>query len=303
MGQVHRARLHSGEEVAVKVQHPRIREAVLADLGNASVLEGLANITFGKKYQAKELLEVVRTRFLEELDYSLERERMELFRSLHADDPRIRIPRVFAMCSSDTVLTTAFVRGMSFEEACAAPVELRAAFARTLWSFVFRGNLVGGKFNADPHPGNYFFHDDGGVTFIDFGCVQELPEAFHRGAVAWHHAAIARDEQAFARGVCTTMQTRGGELERRAVAFCRACFEPLFGSPFHMTRAFSAGLVDLAKDMTRAAQHADADEFVMMPPELLFMNRLQFGFYSILARLDVPVDYAAEEQAFLPPPQ
>ena len=53
------------------------------------------------------------------------------------------------------------------------------------------------------------------------------------------------------------------------------------------------------KDMAQAARKVPASEFFPMPPDMVFVNRLQFGFYSVLARLDVEVDYAAVERAFL----
>lgn len=66
-----------------------------------------------------------------------------------------------------------------------------------MWRFVFKGNLFGDMFNADPHPGNYLFSDGGVVTFLDYGCVQPIPAANHELAHAVHRAALARDEAGF----------------------------------------------------------------------------------------------------------
>ncbi len=300
IGQVHRARLHDGTEVAVKVQHPRIREAVESDLGNAGILQTFAGLAMGRRFEVDRMLEIVRARFREELDFELEAERTRWFAELHRDDPKIRVPRVFAEHSSKSVLTTSFVRGKTFDEAIEAPEAERRAHAETLWRFVFKGNLLGCTFNADPHPGNYFFHEDGAVTFIDFGCVQTIEEYYHQGALEWHRAALRGDEAAFAAMVRQVMKTRGGALEEAAIAYCRACFEPLFNVPYRITRGYSGSLVGQMKDMAKVAKQVPEHEFVTMPAEMLFMNRLQFGFYSILARFDVEVDYAAVERAFLP---
>ena len=82
------------------------------------------------------------------------------------------------------------MKGASLEDAAQATPELRQSYAETLWRFVFKGNLVGGMFNADPHPGNYLFQPDGSVTFLDFGCIQ--PIAGHRLEAArdLHRAAL-----------------------------------------------------------------------------------------------------------------
>jgi len=299
IGQVHRARLPDGTAVAVKVQHPGIRDAVENDLANASVLEALVGAVGGRRFDSKTLFEVVRERFREELDYTLEAERLRSFAALHADDPTVKVPPVWGSHSSPSVLTTTFIEGASFEEALTATEADRVAFAKTMWRFVFKGNLVGGMFNADPHPGNYVFHDGGRVTFLDYGCVQVISDRHRPIARALHRAALAHDEAAFDAAVSAMIDAKPGALERMGRHFCRSCFQPLFGSPYRVTRAYAASLVDEFKAMTAAARKLPPEEFFTMPPEMLFMNRLQFGFYSVLARLDVEVDYASVERGFL----
>jgi predicted unusual protein kinase regulating ubiquinone biosynthesis (AarF/ABC1/UbiB family) len=298
IGQVHRARLHDGREVAVKVQHPGIARAVDSDLSNASLLESFVGVLGGRRFDSRALLETIRARFREELDYFREAENVRAFGRLHAGDPTVRIPAVVADRSAARVLTTELARGSSFEEACAAGEAERAAWAHTMWRFVFKGTLVGGMLNADPHPGNYVFHDGGGVTFLDYGCVQPFGER-RPFAVAIHRAALARDEAEFARRVAVMIGAKPGALEDLAVRYTRRCFEPLFASPFRMTKVFAASLVGGMGDMARVARKLPDEEFFKMPPEMLFVNRLQFGFYSVLARLDVEADFAAVERSFL----
>jgi predicted unusual protein kinase regulating ubiquinone biosynthesis (AarF/ABC1/UbiB family) len=298
IGQVHRARLFDGREVAVKVQHPGIDQAVESDLGNIGLLEGMVTAVGPRKLDAARVFEVVRQRFREELDYRLEAEHQLHFMRVHAGDPTIRIPRVIPERSARRVLTSDFVRGVSLEEAARAEPSLRAAYAATMWRFVFKGNLIGGRFNADPHPGNYLFHPDGGVTFLDFGCVQPLDGRDLGQALGVHESAIRRDEAAFRAGMRRLLELQGGRYEQAALDYTRLCFEPIFASPFRMTREYVASLVSAAQDMKKEVFAKDKS-FVPLPPNLIFMNRLQFGFYSVLARLDAEVDYAAVEHAFL----
>jgi predicted unusual protein kinase regulating ubiquinone biosynthesis (AarF/ABC1/UbiB family) len=300
IGQVHRARLQDGREVAVKVQHPGIQRAVESDLSSASILESIASVGGGRKFQTKDVLAVIKQRFREELDYALEAERIGHFARVHAGDPTIRIPDLVANRSAKRVLTTGLVRGASFEEACTRPEGERRAWAETLWRFVFKGNLVGMQFNADPHPGNYIFHDGGRVTFLDYGCVQPIDPHRHRWARALHRAAVDRDEATFRDAVRGMVSSKPGRLEDMAIEYTRKCFRPLFESPFRMTRPYAASLVDGMKDMAVVGRKLHESEFFTMPPDMVFINRLQFGFYSVLARMDVEVDYAAVEAAFLP---
>ena len=304
IGQVHRARLPEGVmggiEVAVKVQHPGIKKAVNSDLANAGILESMGAVFGARRFDTKSQLATLRARFREELDYALEAERLVAFSLIHAGDPTIRIPRLVAERSAASVLTTELVHGRLLEDVMGDGEDARRAYAETLWRFVFKGNLVGGMFNADPHPGNYLFQDDGRIAFLDYGCVQVIPEHRRPQAQALHHAAVARDEREFERCVSLLIDARPGEMEKLARAYSRLCFTPVFASPYRVTRSYAASLVDEMKTMGLAARKLpDADVFAM-PSEMLFMNRLQFGFYSVLARLDVEVDYARVESEFLP---
>ena len=196
------------------------------------------------------------------------------------------------------MLTTELARGRTFEEACAAPETERAEWARTMWRFVFKGTLVGGMLNADPHPGNYVFHDGGRVTFLDYGCIQPIDER-RAHALGVHGAALAGDEAAFGRAVSKMVGAKPGALGDLAVSYTRRCFSPLFESPYRITKPYAAGLVDGMREMALVARKLPEEQFFTMPPEMLFINRLQFGFYSVLARLDVEVDYAEVERGFI----
>lgn len=299
IGQVHRARLASGQPVAVKVQHPGIVQALESDLANASLLERLLGTGALQNFHARQLLAEARTRFREELDYQREAGHQERFRRLHQRDDRIVVPAVIPTHSSTRVLTTALVPGASFEEACTATTNERRRFAATLWRFVFRSALVGGWFNADPHPGNYLFQGDGRVAFVDFGCVQAFSPPRHLAAVDVHRAALERDEGAFEQGALAFLEPRPGRHAELAVAFKRRCFEPIFDSPYRITRPYVQSLVRELRRSALEARTLRPDEVSPLPEGVLFLNRLQFGFYSVLARLDAVVDFAGIEQPFI----
>jgi predicted unusual protein kinase regulating ubiquinone biosynthesis (AarF/ABC1/UbiB family) len=294
IGQVHRAVMHDGREVAVKVQHPGIERAIEVDLKNAGVLEGLVGTLGPRTLNSKQMYEEIADRFREELDYTLEAQRQREFAKLHEGDPHIRIPAVIGERSTRRVLTTQLVRGMSLEQAALAPEAMRRHYCEVLWRFVFKGNLVAAMFNADPHPGNYLFGEDGTISFLDFGCVQPIPPDRLIEARAMHRAACHRDEAAFRRSTITLLQTKGGAYEQDAADYVRLCFEPLFASPFRITRPWVTQVVRRVYDMKRHMLSGDGS-VTGLPSGMVFMNRLQFGFYSVLARFDVEVDYARVE--------
>jgi predicted unusual protein kinase regulating ubiquinone biosynthesis (AarF/ABC1/UbiB family) len=298
IGQVHAARLADGRDVVVKVQHPGIDRAIESDLKNASMLEGAVRVVGPSALQTKAVFDVIRARIREELDYGLEAKRQTLFARLHEGDSKILIPRVIDDRCGRRVLTTDRARGVTLEDAAREDEPARRAYAETLWRFVFKGNLVGGMFNADPHPGNYVFQGDGRISFLDFGCVQMIADDSRRVARAVHVAARARDERGFEAAMRELLGLKGGSYEAFALSFTRRMFEPLFVSSWRMTPAYVTEIVRGVKDakmniVTRGAK------FVAPPPSMVFMNRLQFGFYSVLADLDVEVDYAEVERVFL----
>ena len=298
IGQVHRATLQDGRRVAVKVQHPGIAKAVDADLANASVLKNMAAPFVPKNADPKAVFKEIEERFREELDYRLEARRQAFFRDLHAGDPWIRIPEVISDRSSERVLTTELVAGKSLEEMAEADEGRRRHAAEVLWRFVFKGNLVGGLFNADPHPGNYLFGDDGTITFLDFGCCQPIEGDRHKHAVGMHRAAVLGRQAEFNEAVHRMLETQGGSYEKTATEYTRRCFAPLFEAPYRVQRAYVKELFD---GMTTMKQEIFAKDgsFRPLPRGILFMNRLQFGFYSVLARLDVEADYRETERVFL----
>ena len=142
------------------------------------------------------------------------------------------------------------------------------------------------------------FHEAGRISFLDFGCVQLLDRERCKVARAIHASAIAKDEATFRVAVARLLESRGGSYEEKAVEYTWRCFEPLSKSPFTVTAEYVTGLVQGIRELKEEVFAKDKS-FVMPPPGMAFMNRLQFGFYSVLARFAVEVDYAAVERRFM----
>lgn len=300
IGQVHRARLFDGRAVAVKVQHHGVAAAMEADLKNAGLLDASARAFGMGRFEVGRFVDEIRQRFREELDYELEARRLRRFAALHEGRADIRLPRVVEEASGARVLTTELLEGRSFEAAVEAAPELRRAWAATLWHFVYGSIMCGGVFNADPHPGNYRFFDDGAVGFLDFGCVQELSPAHHRAVVAAHHAAGRGDFAGFEAHMATILRPRPGAQRDQMAEYLRLAIAPILDSPFHLTRGYASEVVTGFRRMVGEMTKLRRSDFAALPEGVLFLNRLQFGFYSVLARLDVRVDYAEVERGFLP---
>ena len=181
IGQVHAARLHDGRPVAVKVQYPGVAEAIRSDLRNTelmlvffqlirSVAPALSRSD--PRVTAKEISDRIR----EELDYRNEAKNQIFFADAYRGHPFIRIPEVVPEYSTGKVLTQEFAQGLAWSEALHADQELRSSWGEIVYRFGWGSMVRLAMFNADPHPGNYIFHDDGTVTFLDFGCVKQMTQ-------------------------------------------------------------------------------------------------------------------------------
>lgn len=184
IGQVHRATLHDGREVAVKVQRPNIAELVELDL---SLLEHFV-MALAESLPPVDLTTVIReTRAMisAELDYRREADLTQRAADFFADDPRIRAPHVVRELSTGRVLVTTFMPGEKITlvldrllAADEAGVETARASITTLLARVLeayaRQTLELGVFQADPHPGNLLATEDGSLVLLDFGCAKEV---------------------------------------------------------------------------------------------------------------------------------
>jgi predicted unusual protein kinase regulating ubiquinone biosynthesis (AarF/ABC1/UbiB family) len=180
IGQVHRARLYDGRAVAVKVQYPGVGEAIRADLKNAELLVSFLRLVFsglsprGVSLDVRSVAREYSVSIEEELDYRLEASNQAEFAEHYRGHPFIHVPDVICELSTGRVLTQDLVHGRCWDEALLADQELRDKWAEAIHRFVYRSYYRLNVFNSDPHPGNFVFHDDGSVSFLDFGNVKRL---------------------------------------------------------------------------------------------------------------------------------
>jgi predicted unusual protein kinase regulating ubiquinone biosynthesis (AarF/ABC1/UbiB family) len=173
IGQVHRAITRDGRAVAVKVQYPGVDEAIKADLDNSGLIFGALGLAF-PGLDPGPLVEEIRARVAEELDYRNEARNQQLFVDYYRDHPFIHVPEVLMHLSTGQVLTTELAEGARFSELLTWSQDERNLAAEAIDRFVFRSLYRLNAFNGDPHPGNYLFRPGGQVTFLDFGLVKHF---------------------------------------------------------------------------------------------------------------------------------
>ncbi len=180
IGQVHRALLHTGEEVVIKIKRPGVDEMVKRDLDILSDLASFIdrNTNLGPVYQFTRIAEELKQILLRELDYSIEARHAQRFRHNFAGEPRVYMPRVFWENTTRNVLTLEYREGVSLNRYLQEPLpepppqEVAAILADAFFKQVF----VDGFFHGDPHPGNIAALPDGRLFFMDFGSAGYINE-------------------------------------------------------------------------------------------------------------------------------
>jgi len=194
LGQVHRARLRSGREVAVKVQYPGVVEAMSSDLKNLDTLLKPMGTLVGSPMKGHGYYDEIHAELRRETDYLLEAENAGRFREWLRPFPEIVVPEFISEYCSPRVLTLEYLEGepMSalIKRGRDAPNELLFAVSAQLMTTLFAPVLMHGAVHADPHPGNFQLMPDGRMGLLDFGAVKYLSPQVTAANLALYRAII-----------------------------------------------------------------------------------------------------------------
>ena len=175
IGQVHQATLHDGTRVVVKVQYPGVDEACESDLKQVRLALRLMGVLKVEKKLQDRLFEEIQDSLHEELNYEIEAQNLQVFRTFHQLlDPKIIIPQVYSEYSTRRVLTLSLEQGESIETASTWDLSVRNDIGRRLIQALGQQIFFLKRFHCDPHPGNFAFRADGSVIIYDFGGVKTL---------------------------------------------------------------------------------------------------------------------------------
>ena len=292
IGQVHRAITTDGRAVAVKVQYPGISEAIAADLDNA----GLLFAGLGMLYPGLEpgpLVDELRARVLEELDYRIEAAHQREFADFYRDHPFLHVPEVLDELSTRRVLTTELATGARFDEVVTWSQAERDLAGEAIFRFVFRGLYRLHNFNGDPQPGNYLFRPGGQVTFLDFGLCKRFDKAEVQVFSEMVQAMVIERDIARFRSVVEEVG-----LLAPGLPFTDDQVEDYFGHFYDfikesktltMTEEFASETVRRMFDAGGA--HADITKAANVPPSFVIIQRINLGLYALLGRLEATANW------------
>lgn len=291
LGQVHRARLKTGQQVAVKIQYPGIARTIRSDFRNLIPLLLPTKLT-GDWQNIKDQVEFARRGIEQETDYVQEAETQTLIRKQFFEEDGIVVPQVYPEFSTDRIITMDYLdgdhleamlaRNPSQEERNEYALKLNRAGAR----LIYKARLN----NVDVHPGNFLFLPDGRLGLIDFGCVMHVKDEalwqlygrLHKGMMTGEEAAIRSTMKEWQQ---LTDDPRDAEKLRITTEFGKLCWKPYYQpGPFDFgNREYIQRGVDLVAELMKLrctrSHHTN-----------LMQVRWQVGWWMMLYRLGANID-------------
>ena len=292
LGQVHRATLHDGREVACKLQYPDMASAVESDIGQLKSLLGLFRRMDGS-IDPEEIVEEITDRLREELDYARERKAMYLYRAMLEPKDFVHIPEPVDELSTDRLLTMEWVSGDPLHKYEDASQDVRNGIAMRLfwtwWLPVTRYAVIHG----DPHLGNYQVRDGGeGLNLLDFGCIRIFSPNFVAGVVDLYRAMRADDfDAAYAAYEKWGFRNLNRDLVETLNIWARFIYGPLLED---RVRTVADGVSPGAygrKEAFEVRKRLKEKGPVTIPREFVFMDRAAIGLGAAYLRLGAELNY------------
>jgi predicted unusual protein kinase regulating ubiquinone biosynthesis (AarF/ABC1/UbiB family) len=298
IGQVHRAVWRDGRDVAVKLQYPGAAEALRSDLNQVSRLgRVIGSVVPG--LDVRPLLDELKDRVIEELDYRMEADAQDGFAFAYVDDPDFVVPSL--VHGTERVLVSDWVDGRPLSDIILAGSKQERDHAGLLYvRFLFSGPERAGLLHADPHPGNYRITPDGRLGVLDYGAVARLPEGLPRSIGELMKRALAGKADEMLDGLRDEGFVKPHiRLEPEEVYDYLAPFlEPAAVETFHFDRPWMREQFSRINDPRRPGYTVGLK--LNLPPSYLLIHRVWIGGLGVLSQLDCEAPFRAELDRWVP---
>jgi predicted unusual protein kinase regulating ubiquinone biosynthesis (AarF/ABC1/UbiB family) len=289
IGQVHRGVWKDGRPVAVKVQYPGAGEALISDFTQVARV-GRVAAGWIPGLDVKPILEELKARIVEELNYTLEAEAQTQFYEAFRDDPVFVVPQVVA--ATPHVIVSEWLEGVALSKLISTGTrEERDLGARRYLEFLLAGPARAGLLHADPHPGNYRLTPDGRFGILDFGAVKRLPDGMPPEIGRLLTLALQDDADGVVAGlrdegfIKASIDIDGASLLEYLAPF----LEPARHTTWTFSRAWMRELFAHVNDVRRPQWSLGLK--LNLPPEYLLIHRVWLGGIGVLCQIEgeVPV--------------
>jgi predicted unusual protein kinase regulating ubiquinone biosynthesis (AarF/ABC1/UbiB family) len=302
LGQVHRAQLHDGRAVAIKVQRPGIAAIVRTDLRALRFVLRVVGWLAPAANQITDLRALYREfsrTVSEELDYHQEARNAEQFAAIFAEDPGVRAPAVIPEYSTRHVLVLEWMDGIKITQldALDAACVDRDRLANQLAGAYFKQVLEAGYFHADPHPGNILVQPDAEgdrLVFLDFGMMGVITPRMREGLRDCFRGVVAQDGALIVRGLDTLgflSETADREAIERLVGAMLTRFNAAPTSVRHEGRGPQGGVNP--REVLGDVETSLYDQPFRLPAQFAFLGRMLGMLLGLTVALSPQFDFAA----------
>ncbi len=290
LGQVHLGRMHDGRAVACKLQYPGMQDTVEADLKQAGWLLNMFERYEGSVRTGR-IVEELKERIFEELDYFLEFRRIAMYREMLANEPGVHVPEPIEELSTARLLTAEWLPGRPIIEAAEYPQEVRDEIATQMFRLWYKPLYHYAVIHGDPHFGNYTIRDDRSINLLDYGCIRVFPAHFVEGVIRLYEALRDddRDKAAYAYR-CWNFQNLSNDLIDALNDWARFIYGPVLtdsAQSVNSTNNVETGRRKV-EEVRKLLKQAGGVE---MPREFVFMDRASVGLGALFMRLDAQVNW------------
>lgn len=298
IGQVHKAVWHDGRVVAVKVQYPGADKAFVSDLNQMARM--------GKMFSAivpgldiKDLMDELKARAIEELDYLRESRNQRQFAAAFEGDPEYVIPHVLA--AAPHVLVSEWVDGTPLSVIIASGTPAERDRAGELYErFLLSGPARAGLLHSDPHPGNFRMTPEGKFCVLDFGAVAELPNGLPDAMGTLLRIAMSGDAETVIAGLREEgfIRPKVDVDPVQVLNYLDPFVEPARHETFHFSREWMRGQFTRMQDIRNPDFSIGIK--LNLPPSYALIHRVWLGSIAVLCQLDATVPMRGELERWVP---
>ncbi len=297
IGQVHKAIWHDGRQVAVKIQYPGAGKALISDFAQISRVGRLFGVLM-PGLEVKPLLDELRARVAEELNYRLEAASQDAFAAAYAGDPDIFVPPT--VDATDHVLISEWMDGTPLSKVISdGSQEQRDHAGLLLVRLLFSSPARAGLLHADPHPGNFRLLDDGRLGVLDFGAVDRLPQGLPPffGRLLWlvHTDGDIEVIEAELRQHGFLRPDIHVDLEALR-NFLAPLADPSKHESFKFNREWMRGEAAKVTDLRGAA----IGRRLNLPPSYILIHRVSTAGIGVLCQLEATGEFRSEVLRWIP---
>jgi len=287
LGQVHRAKLQDGQDLACKLQYPDMASIIRADLSQLKIVLSLYE-AWSKALDTAEIQEEIALRLEEELDYHHEAHNIAIYQKIFRDTQTpfgVHIPKIFPDLTTKRLLTLSWMEGQSLLTKTEAPLEERNTLAQRLFMAWYYPFYRYGIIHGDPHPGNYTVRQDGTLNLLDFGCVRIFPPSFIHGVIDLYRALQHNDRDLAVHAYeAWGFKNLNEEMIDIITQWAHLLYGPLLDDRVRPIQDLLDGSLGW-ETATKVHEELERLGGIRPPKEFVFMDRAAVGIGSVIMRL------------------